>query len=407
MSSETSAERRGAPATVVHVMTVPLSLRFLSGQPRFISERGFTCHVITSPGVELDEFGRSEGVPVHGVEMPRRITPLRDLVAVWRLWRLLRSLRPDVVHAHTPKGGLLGMIAAWLARVPVRIYHIHGLPYVTQRGAKRLLLESTERLSAHLATCVLAVSESMRRLALQDDLCPDSKVKVLLGGTSNGVDALRRFRPLPAAVRAATRERLGIPLEARVVGFVGRLVRDKGVAELAEAWRSLREEFPDAHLLVVGPLEERDALPPDVVERLRSDASVHLVGFENDTPPLFAAMDVVALPTYREGFPNVPLEAAAMELPIVATLVPGCTDAVADGITGTLVPARDAAALSRAIAAYLRDPALSARHGLAGRERILRDFQQEALWEAVAHEYDSLLAGARGSTAPASRRTAP
>ena len=160
----------------------------------------------------------------------------------------------------------------------------------------------------------------------------------------------------------------------------------------ADAWRTLSSEFPDAYLLVVGPFEARDALPPDVVERLRGDARVRLVGPRDDTPQLFSAMDVVALPTYREGFPNVPLEAAAMARPVVATTVPGCTDAVADGVTGSLVPPRDAAALATALRAYLVDPELRAQHGRAGRERVLREFRQEAVWGAIEREYERLLA---------------
>lgn len=385
-------------------MTAPVSLVFLAGQVSFMRAAGYSVHAITSPGPELASFGAREGVRVEAVEMPRRITPLQDLVALRRLWKALRRIRPDIVHAHTPKGGLLGMLAAWLARVPVRVYHLRGLPFVTAAGPRRRLLRATERVSCALAHRVLAVSHSIRTIAVDEGICREDKIKVLLGGSGNGVDATGRFVPAAPAVRAEARAELAIPPDAAVVGFVGRLVRDKGVVELAEAWLRLREGAPGLHLLLVGPAEREDAVPVEVLAALRADPRVHLTGHARDTPRLYAAMDVVALPTYREGFPNVALEAAAMGLPIVATSVPGCTDAVRDGVTGTLVPARDAGALAGALRRYLEDPALRDRHGQAGRQRVLAEFRREAIWEGIAAEYQGLLVrSARGSERPEPR----
>jgi len=378
-------------ARLVHVMTVGESLRFLGGQTRFMQARGIEVHAVTSPGPELEAFGVREGVPTHAVEMPRRIAPLQDLVALWRLYRLLRRLRPHVVHAHTPKGGLLGTLAAWLARVPVRIYHMRGLPLVTATGWRRTLLGATEMVACRFAHQVLCVSHSIRDVAVAERLCAPDKIKVLRGGSGNGVDAEGIFTPASHGPvhRDGTRARLGIPAEALVVGFVGRLVRDKGIVELAEAWRLVRESHPEAHLLAVGPQEPRDPVPPATLAFLGADARVHLVGAAA-AAPMLAAMDVLALPTYREGFPNVLLEASAMELPVVATQVAGCTDAV-HATTGTLVPPRDAAALAAAIRRYLDDPALRRAHGTAGRARVMRDFRQQDIWAAIHAEYTRLL----------------
>jgi glycosyltransferase involved in cell wall biosynthesis len=236
----------------------------------------------------------------------------------------------------------------------------------------------------------------MLSIAVEEGLCPPGEIKVLLGGSGNGVDATGRFRPQPEAIRREERARLGVPEDALVVGFVGRLVRDKGVLELAEAWRALREAHPSAHLVLAGRIEEEeDAIPLEVAAALRADPRVRLPGVVRDMPRLYAACDVVALPTYREGFPNVALETAAMALPIVATAVPGCVDAVVDGETGTLVPPRDPVTLGEALGRYLADAALRARHGEAARRRVLREFRQEAIWEAVADEYDALLTARR------------
>ncbi len=377
---------------LVHITTVALSFGFLRGQIGDGLARGLHISGIAAPGEELDALRRETGVAVAAVPMARRITPLQDLTAVWRIVRYLRRLRPHIVHAHTPKGGLLGMIASWVARVPVRVYDVWGLPYLTATGIRRILLLWSERLSCALAHRVLCVSHSLRDVAVADRVCRADKMSVFLRGSGHGVDATGRFDPrrLPTA-RTDVRDHLGIPRDAVVIGFVGRIVRDKGLVELADAWARLRDRYANLHLLVAGRFEPEDPVPPDVEAALRGDSRIHLAGWSTDTPPLYAAMDVVVLPTYREGFPNVPLEAAAMSLPVVATRIPGCIDAVEDGVTGILVPPRDAAALADAIAAYLDDPHRRTGHGQAGRDRVLRDFRREPLWEALHEEYERLL----------------
>ena len=377
----------------MHITTVPISLGFFTGQIGYMNAQGFEIQAISSPGADLKKCAEREHVAVHAVEMPRRITPLRDLIAIFQLWRTLRRIRPAIVHAHTPKGGLLGTIAAWLARVPVRIYHMHGLPLITATGYKRLLLRWSEQVPCRLAHRVFCVSHSVREVAVAESLCPLLKIRVLLRGSINGVDAAHRFNPANASqsARVDTRSSHGIPADALVVGFVGRIVCDKGLVELAKAWRALRQEFPALHLLVVGPFEPQDPVPPDVEALLRDDPRIHLTGMVDNTPPLYAAMEVLALPSYREGFGLAAIEASAMKVPVVATRIPGCVDAVEDGVTGTLVPPRDATALADAIRTYLNHPELRRQHGQAGRQRVLRDFRPDAIWEALYQEYVRLL----------------
>ncbi|MPZ17008.1 MAG: glycosyltransferase [Luteitalea sp.] len=370
---------------IVHITTVPQSLRFLGGQVGFMKAQGFDIAAISSPGPELDQFGEQEEVPVHAVSMPRQIAPLSDLRAVARITSWLRRYRADIVHAHTPKGGLLGLISAVLTRVPVRFYHMRGLPFVTAAGWQRQLLKWTERTSCLLAHRVFCVSRSLREVAIAEGICAASKIVVLHHG-GNGVDASARFNPARAPSRVAVRQRHDIPGEALVIGFVGRLVRDKGIVELADAWQELRCRHAHLHLLVVGRLESSEPVSHDIVSRLQEDARVHLVGYA-DSASLYPAMDLVVLPTYREGLPNVLLEAAAMKLPTVATHIPGCVDAVVDDVTGTLVPVRDVARLTAAIERYITDDDRRQTHGRAGRERVLRDFQPEAIWKALAQEY--------------------
>lgn len=409
----TSAREHPAPAAparpalapslrLVHVTTIPMTLAFLRGQAARLARSGIAVHAISSPGPELDAFGAAEGVPVTGVEMARAITPARDAGAVVRLARALRAIRPDVVDAHTPKAGLLAMAAATLVGVPARVYHLHGLRFVTERGWRRAVLRLAEQAACALAHRVIAVSPSVREIAVTERVCRARRIVVLLGGTVNGVDAAR-FAPREPGARGAARARLGIPERALVVGFVGRLARDKGIAELAGAWATLRGDAA-LHLVVVGPEDAADPPPAAALAALRADPRVHLLGFAGDVAPLYAAMDVVALPSYREGFPQIALEAGAAGLPVVASAVSGCVDAVRDGVTGRLVPARSAPALAAALRAYLDDPAARRAHGEAARRRVVAEFDRAAVCDALAAELHGLLprgAGRVPAQAPA------
>lgn len=361
-----------------------------------MAAHGVEVHLVASPDADaLSAFAAAEGAIPHAIPMTRAMTPFADARALWQLWRLLAALGPDVVQAGTPKGGFLGTLAAFANRVPVRIYHMHGIRGMTARGWKRRILMTTEWLACRLSTQVLCVSASTRQTAIQAGLCPPSKVVVLGAGSCNGVDAGERFDPgrFDRGARAEQRTRLEIPIDAPVVGFVGRVVREKGIVELAEAWSSLAQTFPDLHLIVVGPLEAEDPVPGAVIKALRDHPRVRFVSAVSDPAPYYAMMDVVTLPTYREGLPNVPLEAASMALPVVATRVTGCVDAIIDGQTGTLVPPGQAAPLAEALAAYLRDPQLRQRHGAAGRERVLRDFAPKDVWGQVLALYTSQAGG--------------
>jgi len=382
---------------LLHIMTVPLSLRFFQGQPRFMREHGIDVRVMCSPGPELEDFVSAEKVVGYAVPISRRISPAEDLVSLVRMVRIAQRVKPDVIHSHTPKGGLLGMLTATIVGTPLRIYHLRGLRYAESTGARRKLLRSLDRLCCALAHRVICVSSSIRDAAVADGLCEADKIRVLGKGSGQGVDANGRFNPanLPASVRRRVRAEFGIPQDSLVVGFVGRIVRDKGMIELANAWRKISPSFPDAHLLIVGPFEPEDPVPAEVADYFRTTPTIHLAGKREDTPELYSAMDVVVLPTYREGFPNVPLEAAAMGLPVIATSVPGCIDAVEDGVTGSLIPPRDPDALAEAITKYLADPELRRSRGAAGRARVLRDFTREAVWRALLPEYHALFA-ARG-----------
>lgn len=382
-----------APATrLVHITSIAGTQRvLLRGQNAYMAARGFEVHAVASPDPDLDRLAERDGVVAHPVPITREISPLRDLRSLVRLVVVLRRIRPAIAQVSTPKGALLGAIAAWIARVPVRIFLIRGLLSSGARGRRRALYRGVERLTARLCHRTICVSPSLLEYARDGGIVGPGRGAVLAGGMSNGVDPAHFD---PGSVAPAPRPAASAGPDGAVIGFVGRLVGDKGLVELNEAWRTLRDEFPTASLLLVGPWEGRDAVPDHVRAEWEADPRVVLTGAVTDVAPYYRAMDLFVFPSYREGFPNAPMEAACMGLPVVTTTATGCRDAVVDGETGTLVPPRDAGALTEAIRAYLRDPDLRRCRGEAGRARVLRDFRREVIWEALYREYVRLLEAA-------------
>ncbi len=323
--------------------------------------------------------------------MKRRIAPASDLVALASMVRVVGDFCPPILSAGTPKAGLLGTLAGALCRLPARVYVVRGLPVETAVGAKAALLSATERLAGHFAHRIVCVSESLRREALKRRLYPERKTVVLGPGTSNGVDTTR-FRPPAPDDRALARERLGIPQGAPVLGFVGRLTRDKGVADLAETFLGgVLSRVPEARLLLVGPFEEEDAVPRATRRLLEAHPHVHLVGFLEGVEEAYRAMDLLVFPSYREGFPNAPLEAAASGIPVVGYAVTGTVDAVVDRVTGTLVGPGDRKGLAEAVVDYLTRPEKAIDHGTAGRDRVVEFFRREQVWQRWIDFYCSLL----------------
>lgn len=372
---------------LLHATTVPSTLNFLRTQPTHLAAHGIEVVLLSSPGEELERIAEEEGAQALGVPMHRGFSVGADLATLRQLVRILKEVRPDIVHAHTPKAGLLVTLAGRLAGVPLCIYQIHGLRFITASGIQRQILKLTERVATMAAHRVLCVSPSVLALAEEEHVIRRGKGAVIGAGTINGVDLAdfdrERFRKESAAIRAELR----IAHDAPVIGFVGRLAADKGVAALAAAWARVRTETPGAHLLLVGTPEDNDPVDPAVMATLEQDPRVHLIGFRADVRPYYAAMSVLALPSAREGFPQTLLEGSAMGVPTVGSDVPGVSDAVRDGVTGLLFPVRDHEALADSLLTLLCDPARRAALGAAGRRWAVADFDRRIVRERFLRYY--------------------
>ena len=319
---------------LLFVFTSSLSVAFYFELYDYLQRQGFDVSVISSAGVELD-LARLEGASVYAVQMQREISPFDDLVSLWQLWRVIRKIRPDIINVGTPKAGLLGGLAALMAGVPRRIYTLHGLRLETTQGWSRKLLTFTEQLACSCAHQVRCVSSSLRKRAIDLRLVEPGKAQVVGPGTCRGVHT-GKYRASDETRRDSLilRRKLGIAEGTLVLGFVGRFTRDKGIVELYEAFTQLRAAYSNLRLLMVGDFEEGDPVSPKMRARIESDLTVIRPGFVTDVASYLCTMDVLALPTYREGFPGVVLEAQASSVPVVTTDATGAIDSLVDGVTG-------------------------------------------------------------------------
>lgn len=373
---------------VIRSTTVPRSLGFFRNSVHGLKEMGAEQIVLSSPGNSLDEFAAVHGLRGIGVPMERHISPFKDLKSVWRLIRVFRKERPMMVHSMTPKAGLLCMLAAWICRVPVRVHTFTGLVFPTSTGLKRRILMVTDWLTCACATHVIPEGEGVKA-DLLDHHITRKPIEVLGNGNVRGID-LEKFNPSDAGVREESQKLRRTDCFTFI--FVGRLVGDKGINELVDAFVRLNKEFPASRLLLVGKSEaDLDPLKPATVQAIESNPAIEAVGQQKDVRPWLLASDAFVLPSYREGFPNVVIEAGAMGLPSIVTDINGSREIIIEGRNGTVIPSHDADALYDAMYRFVTDPKYLEKLSSDARDLIASRFDHRYVTQCLLDFYKQIL----------------
>ncbi len=371
----------------VIVTTIPATLGFFRGNLKFLSDTYDIC-AVSSDKEKLETFAGSEGVASHYIPMKRQISLVSDFVSLFRFILFFLKQRPDIVHGNTPKGAMLSMLAAWLTRVPVRIYMCHGLRYQGTQGKMRKLLMWMERLTCSCATQVISVSKGVRSTLISDDVCKEKKIMVVGDGSAAGID-LARF-DISKVDSTIVREQLGIPPSDFVFIFVGRIVKDKGINELVSAFTRLSEEN-NLHLILVGA-EERELNPisNDTRKQIEANAQIHAVGRQADVRPYLNCADAFVFPSYREGFGMVLIEAQAMGVPCISSDIIGCNEIIIPGENGELIPAKDADVLYERMKDWVEHPDKVAYMARNARRLVAERYEQKMVWNALLETYRKL-----------------
>ena len=374
---------------LIRLSTIPGSLRsLLKGQLRFMSEKGFDVIGVSSDGEALKEVAYNEDIRIIPINMARRIAPIQDLKSLWNLWVLFRKEKPVIVHSITPKAGLLSMLAAKMAGVPIRIHTFTGLVFPTRTGVMQKTLILMDKLLCWAATNIYPEGNGVRQDLINYKIT-SKPLKVIANGNINGID-LEYFSvsQVSEEQKNQLREHLGIKPNDFVFIFVGRLVSDKGINELIKAFSSLK--FDNVKLLLVGPMEKKlDPLKEETLRKIETNPSIIAVGFQKDVRPYFAISNVLAFPSYREGFPNVVIQAGAMELPCIVSNINGCNEIIIEGENGLIIPPKQVDDLQKAMKRLTENRELYTHLKQNSRRMIEERYEQSVVWEALLREYNS------------------
>ncbi len=367
---------------IIRVTTADISLNsLLKGQLMFLNQYFEVIGVAKNTGV-LKEVSEREGIRVVDAPLERPISLVKDIKGLWFLYRLFRKEKPWCVHANTPKGSLLAMIAAWIARVPHRVYTVTGLRYQGAHGMLRTILKTMERLSCLFATNVIPEGQGVLH-ALQEDNITKKPLRVIWNGNINGIDT-EYFKPTESFTERKN--------DTFTFVFIGRIVRDKGIHELTECIRKL-----NCNLILVGSFEDGDPVDEDDKKFLLTSEKVKFVGWQTDVRPYLEQADALVFPSYREGFPNVPMQAGAMGLPCIVTNINGCNEIIKDGLNGKIIaaPLKEGTkmmeqSLLNTMQWFINHREEAKRMGNNARPMIQERYEQRYVWTALKDYYDAL-----------------
>ncbi|UUF14878.1 MULTISPECIES: glycosyltransferase family 4 protein [Flavobacterium] len=377
---------------LIRITTVPLSLKtLLKGQSRFMSSY-YEVIGISSAGKELSDVNLDEGIRVLSVEMTRKISPAKDLKSLYKLYSILKKEKPFIVHSHTPKAGIISMLAAKFAGVPFRLHTVAGLPLMEATGNKRKLLNLVEKLTYRFATNVYPNSKGLYDFIVENKFVDKTKLKVLGNGSSNGINTnYFDANLISSEQKTLLAKHLNIIPTDFVFIFVGRLVSDKGINELVKSFNELSKDYSNAKLILVGSFEEElDPLDVNTLQIINENSRILSVGFQPDVRSYFAISDCLVFPSYREGFPNVVMQAGAMGLPSIVSDINGCNEIIEDGINGIIVPVKNAQSIYDSMKRMISDSELKNSLKEKSREMIVSRYDQKVIWDAILDEYKKL-----------------
>ena len=380
---------------LIRITTVPISLKLLLKEQLKYMNQFLDVIAVSSAGKELQEVEKSQGVRVQAIEMSREITPLKDLVSLFKMIIFLSKEKTQIVHTHTPKAGLIGMLGAWITRVPHRLHTVAGLPVMESSGIKRKILMFVEWLTYRCATNVYPNSNGLKEFILANKLTESIKLKVLGNGSSNGIDTVYFDKTKEVLKNVdVLKEKYRLTQEDFIYIFIGRIVKDKGINELLSAFDKLCQSEKNVKLLLVGPYEDHlDPISEASRRILKRNKNIIETGYQEDVRSFLAVSDCLVFPSYREGFPNVVMQAGAMGLPSIVSDINGCNEIIQAGVNGLIIPVKDIEALYNSMYMIYQDKQLIARLAQNARKQIADRYDQGFVWNVIKDEYDMLLNG--------------
>ncbi len=378
---------------LLRITTVPLSLKLLlAGQMKYMKENGWDVIMVSSDGREIPQVLKAEGCRHEIIAFTRKITPIQDLVCLWQLYSLIKREQPDIVHTHTPKAGLLGMIAAKLAGVKVRIHTLAGIPFMAAEGGMKGVLERVEKLTYDFATDVWPNSQGLKTFVIENRLCPAEKLHIIRKGSSNGIDfskfnrdALKENHLVAATMRILPGE------DDFIILSVGRLVRDKGIEELVQAFLNSKIAGMSKLVLLGSFEQELNPLSIETIQTIRDNPRIVQIDWTDHVAHYMALSDVLVHPSHREGFPNVLLEAGAMQLPVICSDIIGNADLITQQKTGLIFPVKDVAVLKEALEfAFVKRDKMAQLAVNLYRE-VLENYSRETIHQEILETYHEKL----------------
>ena len=372
------------------VATVPLCFSTLiRGQPKYLSQY-FQVKLVTSPSEENKNIAKYEGIDICSIDMTRRITPFKDFVALWKLIGFFRKEKPDLVYTFTPKAGLLGMLAAFMLRVPRRVHNVVGMPLMEAVSYRALLLKYSEKLTYGLATHLFCNSFGLKKFISANLTKRD--IQVIANGSINGVDTAYFQDDYSDVKKSAIRQKYSISVDDFVFSYIGRLVKDKGINELILAFSNLLPTHHNIKLLLVGDAKlEHDLLSRQTLNTIATNRNIISIGFQSNIKNLLSITDFVVLPSYREGLPNALIEAGSFGLALIATDIEGCNEIIQHNHTGLLVKTKDVSDLQNAMEIYIKNKILRDKVQSNIRQYIVNTYDQTMFWRSLKEVFEKLL----------------